>query len=328
MVEEAGEQRLLWDPTGNREGPSTGPQRQSPSSRLGLRPAPPVTVCPGHRRRAATSSSSPSHLPRPRCLKAARQGRPERGSGAGRLLPRLSRRGQSSPALGAVSRPGWGWSAGRRRRRRRRREGRFCPARAPLSLAGARGCSRAAPRRKKAERGGRDRRSPTGLEVRGEGQPSVPGSSPSAARGPCRRWRRKPARGRGRPAVRPPSGSHPRRRARPPRGSQAREGRRRRLKERQSERRRSAAWGDRWRRLPLLLGAAGSQTPEKLKFELLKQRLQLPPLGQDGAEMAAPGMLGGAAAPQPPPPPQTKMPPLPQPPPAPQPPPFRDAPAS
>lgn len=67
---------------------------------------------------------------------------------------------------------------------------------------------------------------------------------------------------------------------------------------------------------------------KKLKFKLLKQRLQLPPLGQDGAEMAAPGMLGGAAAAPQPPPPQTKMPPLPQPPPAPQPPPFRDAPAS
>lgn len=77
------------------------------------------------------------------------------------------------------------------------------------------------------------------------------------------------------------------------------------------------------------LGDSGGkkQNKTKQKFKLLKQRLQLPPLGQDGAEMAAPGMLGGAAAPQPL-PPQTKMPPLPQPPPAPQPPPFRDAPAS
>lgn len=73
---------------------------------------------------------------------------------------------------------------------------------------------------------------------------------------------------------------------------------------------------------------ASSSPEKKLKFKLLKQRLQLPPLSQDGAEMAAPGMLGGAAAAPQPPPPQTKMPPLPQPPPAPQPPPFRDAPAS
>lgn len=57
MVEKAGGQRLLWDPTGNREGPSTGPQRQSPSSRLGLRPTPQVTGCSGRRRLGATSSS-------------------------------------------------------------------------------------------------------------------------------------------------------------------------------------------------------------------------------------------------------------------------------
>lgn len=59
--------------------------------------------------------------------------------------------------------------------------------------------------------------------------------------------------------------------------------------------------------LRFLLGAPGSQTLKKLKFKLLKRRLQLPPFGQDGAEMAAPGMLGGAAAPLPP-PLSTKMP--------------------
>ena len=155
MVEEAGGQRLLWDPTGNREGPSTGPQRQSPSSRLGLRPTPPshgLLWAPASRRDILLL---PPHLPRQGCLNSTPQRRPERGPGAGRLLQQLSLRGQSSPALGAVSRPGWGWSAGRRRRRRRR-EGRFCPARA--LLAGSRGCSRAATRRKKAERRGRDRR--------------------------------------------------------------------------------------------------------------------------------------------------------------------------
>lgn len=88
----------------------------------------------------------------------------------------------------------------------------------PLGLppAGARGCSRAATltkKKKKAERRGRERRFPTGAGGPAVGgQPSVPGSSQSVARGPCRRWRRKPARGRGGPAVWSPSGSHPRRR--------------------------------------------------------------------------------------------------------------------
>lgn len=105
------------------------------------------------------------------CLNSTRQRRPERGPGAGRLLQQLSRRGQSSPALGAVSRPGWGWSAGRRRRRRRR-EGRFCPARA--LLAGSRGCSRAATRRKKAERRGRGPTLPDGRGWRSATRGSPP----------------------------------------------------------------------------------------------------------------------------------------------------------
>lgn len=84
---------------------------------------------------------------------------------------------------------------------------------APLGLppAGARGCSRAATLTKKKKKA--ERRFPTGAGGPAVGgQPSVPGSSQSVARGPCRRWRRKPARGRGGPAVWSPSGSHPRRR--------------------------------------------------------------------------------------------------------------------
>lgn len=120
---------------------------------------------------------------------------------------------------------------------------------APLGLppAGARGCSRAATRtkkkKKKAERRGRERRFPTGAGGPAVGgQPSVPGSSQSAARGPCRRWRRKPARGRGGPAVwsplrEPPAAAGPGLLA-----AQACEGRRRWLRERQAGgRRRSAA---------------------------------------------------------------------------------------
>lgn len=213
MVEKAGRTEA---PLGSHRKPGRaehgGPQRQSPSSRLGLRSAPQVTGCSGRRPLGATSSSFRLTSPRPRRLKPAGdrssvlQGQAgcSPGSAAAVSPARCSAR-SAGPAGGGAQGAGGGGGGG---------GGGVRGGSAPFGLppAGARGCSRAATRtkKKKAERRGRFPTGAGGPAV--GGQPSVPGSSQSAARGPCRRWRRKPARGRGGPAVLSPSGSHPQRR--------------------------------------------------------------------------------------------------------------------
>lgn len=288
--------RARWGPgrprtqAESRTAPGAGRSPRHPppgsSSAAGSGLGPPAAAPP--------RSRPPVQWPR---LRGARGG--GGAGGCGWLPPACpDRRGQSSAALGAASRPRLGAGVGGRR-----------GGAVLLGFSAQRPRPTLQKKRKKKKRERAEDQAGGGSAGR---LASLPGSSRSSVPGTCRLSPAEAHSGGGESRLGPPLPGEPPpreggRRVRPPQlGVWAREG--------------AAA--------ATAVCLSGS-SPVQLKFKLLKRRLQRPPLGQDGAEMAAPGMLGGAAAPPLPPPPPTKRPPQPQPPPVlPPPPPLRDAPAS